>query len=616
MVRQSNVVAAPVFYPDGGQCIPETSLHLTLRDIVGFKILYSTDYSDPSINNLENGSTMQYIKPILLRDLRGGEVLIKAISVSDDGITQSSSVARAFHINSDPPAVVEEAERLSRRQKIPSSTSVNAAMTPPSHMDIPPLEVSEGLFGGFQSTNKPNNHTSKITDAFSQSPSHFGSSAGSIISSTTHPHSDGQNFSRMQAVVPSSDKGWSSGATTFSSRPPPPEDSFDTKPLPPPPENEVTSLDYLSSILSEEKDTDSPMQDPPGSTSDTAQHVCDHCGRSWSVLERMLRHKVHCRGPSRPSKSRSPSRKVHWGSSSSQVVAEGVKSDTQSNNSGYSGTTTVTHQSYISAGGASAGGASAGGASGGACYNSSYTGRSRAAYRSISSEGRSYDSNGSFSNCNSVLSSGTSGGRPGMGRLGFSSPPNSTHSSMTRGSRISVSGHPKPNIKSPNRKPLSQPKSLCQCPWCGREMKQAALDVHVRRCTEEPGIKKMQAIETENRRRARLSNSSNASAEATNSPQHHPVLRKRPSFSGSLSSVERGPSDDNRRSISPHYNLSSIGISPVHNSQSGDRFQEPASPTDRESVPIQSSAALQGRRDARKRAKRIELSPDGEEIRA
>ena len=272
----------------------------------------------------------------------------------------------------------------------------------------------------------------------------------------------------------------------------------------------------LTFLKSSSRDDAASNDDTEGN--DVPQHVCDRCGRSWMLIERMMKHKEYCSGPSRPSKSRSPSRKVTFnntGSRSRSSTGQGVRNSSFSDcNSGLNGS----FYSRSSVGSAS-------------CYSApSYDNRREREHNAVPP---TTGHNTSFGTSSSQSNASGGGPAPSMNNMAakpkFASPPASTHSSVAHsrlstaysygaGDRSQTGTHRsdsrpyrKPNIKSPSRQPLAIPKGMQNCPYCSRAMKEAALDLHVKKCAEEPSNKKKIKVEEENRRRMREGTSGNGS---------------------------------------------------------------------------------------------------------
>eukprot|EP00754_Rhynchopus_humris_P015033 Rhum_TRINITY_DN14424_c14_g2::Rhum_TRINITY_DN14424_c14_g2_i1::g.89167::m.89167 len=136
--QQVNGLPVPTFYPDGGQVGPETKLYLTLRENRGFRILYTLDYGRPQPGGEAGVSTThEYTKPVHMRMLGGGESLIRAVCISEDG-TLGDEVARAFHVThdyddgglSDDGAALLQQQQQQQQQQHPARSGWTTAPSP------------------------------------------------------------------------------------------------------------------------------------------------------------------------------------------------------------------------------------------------------------------------------------------------------------------------------------------------------------------------------------------------------------------------------------------------------------------------------------------------------
>eukprot|EP00754_Rhynchopus_humris_P015032 Rhum_TRINITY_DN14424_c14_g1::Rhum_TRINITY_DN14424_c14_g1_i1::g.89165::m.89165 len=137
--QQVNGLPVPTFYPDGGQVGPETKLYLTLRENRGFRILYTLDYGRPQPGGEAGVSTThEYTKPVHMRMLGGGESLIRAVCISEDG-TLGDEVARAFHVthdyddgglSDDGAALLQQQQQQQQQQQHPARSGWTTAPSP------------------------------------------------------------------------------------------------------------------------------------------------------------------------------------------------------------------------------------------------------------------------------------------------------------------------------------------------------------------------------------------------------------------------------------------------------------------------------------------------------
>ncbi|KAJ9462355.1 hypothetical protein DIPPA_06564 [Diplonema papillatum] len=295
--------------------------------------------------------------------------------------------------------------------------------------------------------------------------------------------------------------------------------SADHRPLPLPKapggaDDNVTSLDYLTKYLEQTSGVDTSDLLSPDE-SEVPQYVCDRCGRSWSAIERMQKHKEVCRGPTRPSKSRSPVRRVHWvGPPGGELKASSGNLPGIHNAS--FGTLPSQDSASCTSGFDMAGSyASVNSAQGNAkhlsnsiksCLRSSHNQIENTAADQSSSAAQPSGKKASGFLCKGAgVTASQTGAR-------FSSPPASTQSSLSR-----FSAHSKtPNIKSPPRRPLTEAKGLIACPHCAREMKPAALESHEKRCAENPAVQKQNQMDVRNRRSNYNNNNNNTNNSSSN----------------------------------------------------------------------------------------------------
>eukprot|EP00755_Sulcionema_specki_P014145 Sspe_Gene.9134::Locus_3074_Transcript_1_1_Confidence_1.000_Length_2267::g.9134::m.9134 len=573
----------PTFYPDGGQCAPDSSVHLTLKNDQGMHILYTTDYTVPDKDKL-GGATLRYTKPIMLRDFRGGEILIRAISVTDDGKLSSPQVARAFHISCDAPSAngtplgpgtpdvrpvlfssssstlaptatststtsSDACSVITRESAEPAvSTKDDVASSIPSPRLLP-APATSFLESPLDKPTKPPPTTFSRSTSGGRQPS---SSLSTPPSSTMIPNLPSPDLAPACATnttghIPpdaTNHPQWKHHKDPnrgFSSRPPrlSPVQDNDRSRRELPVETEVTSLDYLEQVMERRRDPDDQefklkehfMNSKPGRTEadwemaevespdGQPQYVCDRCGRSWNVLMRMQKHKEFCSGPTR-THSRSPSRHVHWSRSHSQGSQGG---DTQSANSEsrISGRP-LSRRSVDTKSHDSAGGVSSVSGMSGPFRNANSFGRTRSIEESSVSGASGHGGVSPGLHPTASRRSKTTEDRDGPR---FASPPGSTHSSVTR---ISSLSNPMPNTVSPHRKPLAQPKDMTSCPYCDKKMNSSALAKHKPICSEEPSVKKQRQIDMQNRKHAReMQRRANVERQSGVSPEYarNEVLR-------------------------------------------------------------------------------------------
>eukprot|EP00756_Hemistasia_phaeocysticola_P008979 Hpha_TRINITY_DN14793_c0_g1::TRINITY_DN14793_c0_g1_i1::g.102885::m.102885 len=128
----------PTLYPDGGAVQHSDSLYITLRETQGHKILFTTDFSDPSEEAIGEG-TQVYTSPIRFSTFADAELLVRAVTMREADHSVSHETQRAFAIMPPQPTPSPS----------PSKPRVQTTLSPRVGVDIPapgspPVAVDRG----------------------------------------------------------------------------------------------------------------------------------------------------------------------------------------------------------------------------------------------------------------------------------------------------------------------------------------------------------------------------------------------------------------------------------------------------------------------------------------